>query len=134
MMERIILLLLAGLFITAEGGCDSCYEEQIGNCREDEVGLESYTLHMSVHPHLDAYWIFDFDSYYDPQATQSEVRNYFENNRFSSVKEIFDTITQILWESKNIRENVSNKTQKAHRSFFNSEMGFFKHWYVKQAE
>lgn len=49
----------------------------MGKCREDEVGMESYTLHMSVHPHLDAYWIFDFDSYYDPQPTQSEVRNYF---------------------------------------------------------
>lgn len=76
-MGGILLLLLAGLLITVRGGCDTCYEEQMGKCGEDEVGMESYTLHMSVHPHLDAYWIFDFDSYYDPQPTQSEVRNYF---------------------------------------------------------
>lgn len=128
---RGVILLLFGLLSVA-WACDSCYEEQIGNCKEDEVGLESYTLHMSVHPHLDAYWIFNFDSYYDPKATQSEVRNYFETNRFSSVKNIFDTITNLLWESKNLREKVSNKTQKAHRSFFNSEIGFFKHWYLQQ--
>jgi hypothetical protein len=75
-MKGAILLLLAGMLAVLRG-CDSCYEEQIGSCSEDEVGLDSYTLHMSVHPHLDAYWIFNFDSYYNPQPTQSEVRNYF---------------------------------------------------------
>ena len=31
-----------------------------------------------------------------------------------------------------MRETVSNRTQKAHRTFFNSEMGFFKRWFVEQ--
>jgi hypothetical protein len=42
-------------------------------------------MHMSVHPHLDAYWIFDFDSYYDPQQS-IEILSYFNQNKFHSVK------------------------------------------------
>jgi hypothetical protein len=75
---------------------------------------------MSVHPHLDAYWIFNFDSYYSPSPNEGEVHGYFQQNRFSSVKDIFTTAKNVLWESKKLRETVSNKTQKAHRSFFNS--------------
>lgn len=39
----------------------------------------------------------------------------------------------MLWESKHIRETVSNRTQQAHRTFFNSEMGFFKRWFSEQS-
>ncbi len=84
---------------------------------------------MSVHPHLDAYWIFNFESYYDPKPHEAEVRGYFMSNRFNSVKEIFASAKEVLWSSKELLEKVSNRTQKAHRSFFNSEMGFFKRWY-----
>lgn len=66
---------------------------------------------MSVHPHLDAFWIFNFNSYYDPKPEEGEVRGYFASNRFTSVKQIFTTATNILWQSKNIREKVSNRTQ-----------------------
>ena len=46
--------------------CQSCYYENNNvNCENDEVGLEHYTLHMSVHPHLDAFWIYNFETYYD---------------------------------------------------------------------
>lgn len=89
---------------------------------------------MSVHPHLDAYWIFTFDSYYSPKPQEGDVLGYFMSNRFHSVKQIFDTIQDVLWQSKELREKVNNRTQKAHRSFFNSEMGFFKHWFVQQPE
>jgi hypothetical protein len=127
----LILLILAGTVLC----CDPCYSEnQNNNCGSDGVNLPSYTLHMSVHPHLDAYWIFTFDSYYDPKPTEGDVLGYFMSNRFHSVKQIFDTIQDVLWQSKNLRENVNNRTQKAHRSFFNSEMGFFKHWFVQQSE
>lgn len=113
--------------------CDSCYRASLNeNCGDDGVGKDSYTLHMSVHPHLDAFWIFDFDSYYDPQPQEGEVRGYFDANRFTSVKQIFNTAIRVLWNSKELRENVSNRTQEAHRMFFNSEMGFFKHWYMEQ--
>lgn len=57
---------------------------------------------------------------------------YFASNRFNSVKDIFNIAKDNLWESKTIRETVSNKTQRAHRSFVNSEMGFFKRWYSEQ--
>lgn len=88
---------------------------------------------MSVHPHLDAFWIFDFESYYSPKSGQGDVWGYFASNRFSSVKDIFTTAKDVLWESKTLREKVSNKTQKAHRSFMNSEMGFFKRWFQEQS-
>jgi hypothetical protein len=51
---------------------------------------------MSVHPHLDAYWIFNFSSYYDPQVSQYDVNSYFSQNRFSSVKRIFTTASSVL--------------------------------------
>ena len=44
---------------------------------------------MAVHPHLDAFWIFDFESYYNPKPEQNDVNGYFMSNRFTSVKEIF---------------------------------------------
>lgn len=62
----------------------------------DEGIQTSYTLHMSVHPHLDAYWIFNLESYYDPKPNQGDVHSYFRSNRFHSVKQIFDTATQVL--------------------------------------
>jgi hypothetical protein len=55
---------------------------------------------MSVHPHLDAYWIFNFESYYDPKPHEAEVRGYFMSNRFNSVKEIFASAKDTLWTSK----------------------------------
>ena len=58
---------------------------------------------MSVHPHLDAFWIFDFDSYYDPKPSQGAVHSYFASNRFHSVKQIFDTTTDVLTKSKKYR-------------------------------
>jgi hypothetical protein len=131
-MQEFVVLLLAVLVLVA-GDCDSCYKAGLNeNCRDDGVGLPSYRLHMSVHPHLDAFWIFNFDSYYDPQPQEGEVRGYFAANRFTSVKQIFSTTADVLWESKLLREK-SNNTQQAHRSFFNSEMGFFKHWFVQQS-
>ena len=128
MLQRVLIL---ALFVLAALTCDGCYSAGMNeNCQADSEEKGSYTLHMSVHPHLDAYWIFDFESYYDPKPSQGDVRGYFMSNRFNSVKEIFTTAKDVLWESKKIRESVSNQTQRAHRSFFNSEIGFFKRWYV----
>jgi hypothetical protein len=125
----LFLALLAGVAM----GCDPCYtDSQNNNCKSDGVDLPSYTLHMSVHPHLDAYWIFNFDSYYDPKPSEGDVQGYFMSNRFHSVRQIFTTAKDVLWQSKQLRETVGNRTQKAHRSFFNSEMGFFKHWFGEQ--
>lgn len=59
--------------------------------------------------------------------------SYFRNNRFNSVKEIFNTIVQVLSESKQHRETFGKGSQKSHRSFMNSEMGFFKKWYNQQS-
>lgn len=89
---------------------------------------------MSVHPHLDAFWIFDFESYYDPKPTENSVLSYFRSNRFNSVKEIFTAAMRVLKESKKFRENGNFDSQKAHRSFFNSQMGFFKRWYSQLSE
>ncbi len=62
---KIFILLLCGVIAKA---CDPCYTAgRTENCADKEIGKDSYTLHMSVHPHLDAFWIFNFDSYYDPQ-------------------------------------------------------------------
>ena len=68
-MHVSVVVLLAALALTADSTeCDRCFKAGLNeNCADDGVGLPSYTLHMSVHPHLDAYWIFNFDSYYDPQ-------------------------------------------------------------------
>ena len=52
---------------------------------------------MSVHPHLDAFWIFDFESYYDPKPEQGNVHSYFMSNRFTSVKKIFRITKDVLW-------------------------------------
>lgn len=38
----------------------------------------------------------------------------------------------MLSRSKALRDSGANTTQKAHRSFFNSEMGFFKRWFSEQ--
>jgi hypothetical protein len=97
------LLLLASLAVLVLS-CDPCYNENLNkNCASDGVDLPSYTLHMSVHPHLDAYWIFNFDSYYDPKPSEGNVHGYFMSNRFNSVKEIFTTTKEVLWESKHLR-------------------------------
>lgn len=116
-----VLVIVASLLFSVQAdGCDGCYKAAHNeNCLDDGVGLPSYTLHMSVHPHLDAFWIFNFDSYYDPQPQEGEVRGYFDANRFTSVKKIFTTATDILWQSKILR-GTFNKTQEAHRSFMNS--------------
>ena len=95
---------IIALLIATTLSCDPCYNANHNqNCREDTEGKGSYTLHMTVHPHLDAFWIFNFDSYYDPKPNQGDVRSYFSSNRFSSVKDIFNTAKDVLWESKRIR-------------------------------
>ena len=96
----LVLLSLQGVL-----ACDNnCYNKRFDeNCAKDEVGQDSYTLHMSVHPHLDAFWIFNLDSYYDPKPSQGDVQSYFRSNRFNSVKEIFNTATRVLTESKEHR-------------------------------
>lgn len=94
------LLLLAWVTLP----CDPCYSEgENNNCRQDEVGKESYTLHMTVHPHLDAFWIFDFESYYAPKPNQGDVWGYFASNRFTPVRDIFSIAKDVLWESKTLR-------------------------------
>jgi hypothetical protein len=45
---------------------------------------------------------------------------YFRSNRFHSVKQIFDTATRVLTDSKQHREKFGKGSQKSHRSFFNS--------------
>jgi hypothetical protein len=57
-------------------------------------------LHMTVHPHLDAFWIFDFNGYYDPPRTRGDIWGYFAQNRFATVKDIFTTATETLNKSK----------------------------------
>lgn len=101
MQAYVVVMLLGALVSLVAADCDGCFKANLNeNCRDDGVGLPSYTLHMSVHPHLDAYWIFNFDSYYDPQPQEGEVRGYFAANRFTSVKQIFTTATDVLWQSK----------------------------------
>ena len=89
----LLLLALLPALVLSSDNCDSCYlPKHNTDCPSSDVGgQEAYTLHMSVHPHLDAYWIFNFSSYYDPQPRQAEVRGYFAANRFSSVKDILNT-------------------------------------------
>jgi hypothetical protein len=58
---------------------------------------------MSVHPHLDAFWIYDFETYYDDKSATHEARAYFSNNRFTTVKKIFNTISSVLDNSKKLR-------------------------------
>jgi hypothetical protein len=84
---------------------------------------------MSVHPHLDAFWIYDFETYYNLNTTDNGARGYFASNVFSTVQEIFTTAHKVLTKSKKVRETEGPSTQNAHRSFFNSEMGFFKRWF-----
>ena len=55
---------------------------------------------MTVHPHLDAFWIFEFDNYYDPNSNRGDVLGYFGSNRFASVKGIFYTALEVLSKSK----------------------------------
>lgn len=88
---------------------------------------------MTVHPHLDAFWIFDFENYYDPQPSRGDVIGYFQQNRFTSVKNIFNTAMDVLNASKNFREKYGEVHEKARRTFVNSEMGFFKRWYEEQS-
>lgn len=124
-MNKAIIVTLACILLVlrvlSAGGCQNCYDaNDEKNCEQDPYNIPSYTMHMSVHPHLDAFWIFDFDSYYDPDPSQGQVRSYFASNRFNSVKQIFDTTLDVLTKSKRIRETQGSATQKAHRSFFNS--------------
>ena len=95
-----LLLTFLILFVFIRSGaasCNHCYSSKENeNCHEDPYGINSYTLHMSVHPHLDAFWIFDFESYYDPKPNQGSVHSYFSQNRFHSVKEIFNTASVVL--------------------------------------
>lgn len=61
MKLNIITFALTVFLLSIAFGCENnCYSPgHDDNCRKDEVGQDSYTLHMSVHPHLDAYWIFN---------------------------------------------------------------------------
>jgi hypothetical protein len=84
-MQACALFLIA-MALVAEA-CDVCYRPGLNdNCADDGVGKDSYTLHMSVHPHLDAFWIFNFDSYYAPEPQEGEVRGYFSKQHFTSVR------------------------------------------------
>lgn len=68
---------------------DPCYNPLYDtNCPADPLrpDIDAYTFHMTVHPHLDAYWIFTFDDYYNPNPHNSGVRGYFAQNNFNSVK------------------------------------------------
>jgi hypothetical protein len=96
--RELLIIALVLIFSQISQGCQQdCYSQsQNENCPANKFGQSSYTLHMSVHPHLDAYWIFDFESYYNPQSGQYDVQSYFNQNRFSSVKQIFDTATSVL--------------------------------------
>lgn len=87
---------------------------------------------MSVHPHLDAFWIFDFERYYKVNLNDQAVQQYFWSNKMTAVEEIFNTAKKVLWASRNFRKQNGISSQEAHRSFFNSEMGFFKRWYNEQ--
>lgn len=103
---RVVLfaLLFSTLVLNTWSTCQPCYNERDNiNCGSDANNISAYTMHMSVHPHLDAFWIFDFESYYNPQPSQGNVLSYFRNNKFHSVKQIFDTITRVLMNSKKIR-------------------------------
>lgn len=85
--QMLYLIFCIVLLVGSVRACDPCYNPSHNdNCPQVADSLDSYTLHMSVHPHLDAYWIFNFESYYDPKPSESEVRGYFMSNRFNSVK------------------------------------------------
>lgn len=131
----IVCLFILALLSVHASPCGSCYSPAYDtNCQKPSEILPDSMLHFSVHPHLDAFWIFDFESYYQPLPSEVDVYSYFAQNRFSSVREIFDTAYQVLSKSKSFREAGGGSSQKAHRSFFNSEMGFFKRWYFEQPE
>lgn len=61
MKLNFLFLILFICLLTNTFACDnSCYSPSHDqNCPTDQIGQDSYTLHMSVHPHLDAYWIFN---------------------------------------------------------------------------
>ena len=104
MRIALLTLLLSTLAYNTWSACQVCYNEKENvNCASDDNNISAYTIHMSVHPHLDAFWIYDFESYYNPQPTQGAVMSYFRSNKFHSVKQIFDTATRVLTNSKKIR-------------------------------
>jgi hypothetical protein len=66
MKQKILLICLIFLLSFAwnihaecENKCYTPNDRRDNECPVDEGGQNSYTLHMSVHPHLDAYWIFN---------------------------------------------------------------------------
>jgi hypothetical protein len=53
----VLIIVIVGL----ARACDNCFKPQYNdNCKEDPNNIDYYTMHMSVHPHLDAFWIFNF--------------------------------------------------------------------------
>lgn len=58
-MFALLIILISLPYVSPS--CQPCYKENENqNCGPDPYNISAYTLHMSVHPHLDAYWIFDF--------------------------------------------------------------------------
>lgn len=56
-----IILIIFTELPTAKGNCQECYNRgEDLNCELQPTNISSHTLHMAVHPHLDAFWIFDF--------------------------------------------------------------------------
>lgn len=97
-MRRIIIFLFL-MFVIANACSDPCYNASLDtNCQVDPLrpDIDAYTFHMTVHPHLDAYWIFTFDDYYNPSPNNVGVRSYFAQNIFASVKDIFNTALHTL--------------------------------------
>lgn len=134
-MLHLVLLLAVVSFIAGEACSDPCYNPRLNDgCIDDNLVKNDtpVTLHMTVHPHLDAFWIFDFEGYYDPPHSRGDIWGYFSSNRFATVKDIFTTATDTLNKSKAFREKYGEVHEKARRTFVNSEMGFFKRWWDEQ--
>lgn len=105
-MKKDILVCLLAILVLINCCNDSCYTASDDtDCQTDpsRPDIDAYTFHMTVHPHLDAYWIFTFDDYYNPSPSNSAVRSYFSQNIFNSVREIFNTALSTLNASKNWR-------------------------------
>lgn len=137
-LHLLLILSLLRMGVCENQACkDPCYRPEVNlNCPVNSLHpqIDSYTLHMTVHPHLDAFWIFDFEGYYNPPSNRGDILSYFGQNRFHSVKQIFNTAMNVLNQSKEFRQTYGEVHEKAHRTFMNSEMGFFKRWYDEQPQ
>lgn len=60
-------------------------------------------LHATLHPRLDAFWIFDFEEYYNPLTTRKDVWGHFSAKRLSPVESILTAALFALKQSKEFR-------------------------------